>query len=300
MTSKYFVTMMLIGIVNILHAQNYCFEGASGSFKPIQAGLKVKYVSGGESYRSYFPGDSVEINGKYFLKEVKAYVNGKTKLTYWRQENGAVYSYDMDKKMESLELSSNLSMGHSWESADKTVRYTIIDTTSSFASPMCEFTSLLQLKVEPTERNSSSNQTYYNLFYKRGVGLVGLNVNDKPYTFAVTSEPLNERNIIAYGCEKLATEEERERCTNEKISKFFKKEFRIPARKDLKKGTLVFLVGVDKTGLVEKVEVIQSVDGAGVQEQEVIKVLMRLPKMIPAQIHDGYPTKSSFGFPVKF
>ncbi|MEJ1240318.1 energy transducer TonB [Chryseolinea sp. T2] len=294
-------TLILILATGTIFGQSdLCFDNAAGTYWPIKVGTKIKYSSRGESYTSYFNGDSLRAGDKYYLKEIEEYANGKTKTSYWREENGVVYFYDSEKKAESIELINNLTPGTTWEKYDRTWKYTIIDTASSFATPFCEFKNLLQVKAEPQNEIKDKMYSYYNLFYKRGVGMIGMNVNGEAFIYAKPNKEINEKNFIAYGCEKLASIDEQRKCTYSKISEFFSKEFQAPKKKDFKTGTIVLNVVIGKDGVVDDIKVIETIAGAKNQEEEAIRVLKRLPKMIPAQVDDGQQIRSSFKFPIKF
>lgn len=294
-------TLILILTTGTIFGQaDLCFEKVTGTYWPIKVGTKIKYSSRGESYTSYFNGDSLKAGDKYYLKEIEEYASGKTKTSYWREENGVIYFYDVEKKAESIELVNNLTPGTTWEKYDKTWKYTIIDTVSSLATPFCEFKNLLQVKAEPQNEIKDKMYSYYNLFYKRGVGMVGMNVNGELFLFARPNKEIKEKNFVAYGCENISSNQEQEKCTYTKISEFFSKEYKAPRKKDFKTGRIVLNVVIGKDGLVDDIKVIETIEGAKNQEDEAIRVLKRLPKMIPAQVDDGLPIRSSFKFPIKF
>jgi len=299
--NKRLATLILILTTGAVFGQSdLCFDNVTGTYWPIKAGQKIKYSSRGESYTSYFNGDSLKVGDKYFLKEIEEYASGKTKTSYWREENGVVYFYDAEKKTTSIELINNLTPGTTWEKYDKTWKYTIIDTVSSFASPFCEFKNLLQVKAEPQNEIKDKMYSYYNLFYMRGIGMVGMKVNEELFLYAKPNKEINERNFIAYGCERLYSNDEQQKCTFAKISEFFSKEFKAPKKKDFKIGRIVVNVVIGKEGTVEGIKILETIEEAGIQEQEIIRVLKMLPKMIPARVDDGQPIRSSFKFPVKF
>jgi hypothetical protein len=294
-------TLILILTTGTIFGQSdLCFDNDTGTYWPIKAGKKIKYYSRGESYTSYFNGDSLKVGDKYFLKEIKEYTSGQTKTSYWREESGVVYFYDVERKAESIELTNNLTPGTTWEKYDKTWKYTIVDTASSFATPFCELKNLLQVKAEPQNELKDKMHPYYNLFYKRGVGMVGMNVNGEPFTYAKPSKEINERNFIAYGCESIASNEEQQKCTYAKIYGFINKELKAPKKKDYKSGRIVLNVTVGQDGAVDDVKIIETIAGAELQEKELIRVISMLPKMIPAQVDDGQPIRSSFKIPIKF
>ena len=110
--NKRLATLILILTTGAVFGQSdLCFDNVTGTYWPIKAGQKIKYSSRGESYTSYFNGDSLKVGDKYFLKEIEEYASGKTKTSYWREENGVVYFYDAEKKTTSIELINNLTPG---------------------------------------------------------------------------------------------------------------------------------------------------------------------------------------------
>lgn len=286
--------------LSVFGQDDLCFENSQGLYWPIQVGQKFKYGSGNVSYTSYFPGDSIKFGDNYFLKEIQEYSNGKVKELYWRQKNGIVYFYDTEKQIESIELVNELIPGTAWFNGDKTWKYTIIDTVSSFATPFCEFNKLLQIRAEPKRESTTSESYVYNLFYKRGVGLVGLNINGTAHTYIKPSKKLNEKSFIAYGCENLTTEGEMVNCTYKKIYDFVSVNLKPPKKKDYKSGQIVLNVIIGNKGEVENIKIVETIPNATLQENEVIRVVKMLPKFIPGQFDDGHPVRLSFRLPVKF
>jgi TonB family protein len=294
-------TIIILLLTRTVFGQSeLCFENSKGEYWPIKAGMKIQYSSGQESYTSYFNGDSLKVGSKYFLKEIKQYASGKTTTGYWREENGVVFFYDVEKNAESIELINNLIPGTTWEKYDKTWKYTVIDTLSTFSTPFCKFNNLLEIKAEPQNELKDKMEAQYHLFYKRGVGMVGMNVNGEPYLYAKPSKEVNERSFVAYGCENLASNAERRKCTFAKITEFFSSEYKAPKKKDFSKGRILLNVFVGTDGTIEDVTVLETIAGAKDQEKEAIRVVKKLPKMIPAQVDDGQPIRSSFKFPINF
>jgi hypothetical protein len=156
------------------------------------------------------------------------------------------------------------------------------------------------VKAEPQYGIKDKMDSYYNLFYKRGVGMVGMNVNGELFLYAEPNKEINERSFISYGCDHLSSKEEQQKCTYSKISEFFSKEFKAPKKGDYKTGRIVLYVTIGTDGTVDDIKIIDTIDGAKLQEQEALRVFKMLPKMIPAQIDDEKPIRSSFRFPIKF
>lgn len=294
------IILLLFVTGSVFGQSDLCFENLEGSYLPIKIGHKLKYTSRGESYSSYFNGDSLKFGDNYYFKEISEYAKGRKKETYWREKDGIVYYYDTEKKAESVELINNLTPGTTWEKYDKTWKYTIIDTVSSFSSPFCDFRNLLQVKAEPQNEIKQDKYSVYNLFYKRGLGMVGLSVNGVSFTFIQPDKELNDKNFISYGCEKLTSESESEKCTYDKIYEFIGKNYKAPKKKNYKSGRIVLNLIIDKDGRVEDVKIIETIPEAELQEIEAVRVIRMLPKFIPAQFDDGQPVRSSIKIPIKF
>jgi len=273
---------------------NNCFENSTGLYWPLEIGSELKHKYGSDTKVSAITGDSVEFDGKYYLVEVETYKSGKTKESYWREENGAIFNYNEEKGIESMELPTSPELGIKWRSTDNTWTYEVVSLTSTYSTPFCEFRGLLEVKTESSERKG----TVYNLFYKQGVGLVGLNVNGTPYSYILPNKKLNEQNFMAYGCENAGSEKEIQSCTYSKIFDHIRANYKAP--KKLKKGKMLLNVIIGKGGNVEEVKVIQTIPNAEKQEDEAIRVIKSLPKFIPAQVDDGQPIRASLTVPFNF
>ncbi len=294
---KYFNSFFtLILFTQILIAQESdCFENLTGSYWPIKVGLERNYISGNNTYSSLFNGDSIKYNGKYYLVETKKYSNGKTKISYWRRDSkGNILNYNKEKSIVSMELPSNSKIGQKWKSTDKTWTYKIISLSSNYSTPFCEFSNLLEVETTSSERKGM----IYNLFYMKGKGMIGLNVNGKPYTYIKPNRKLNEKSFMAFGCQNYETVQEIQTCTSAKISEYIKNNFR-PTTK-IKKGKIIVRIVIQTDGVVQEAIIIKGIKKAKKQENELIRVIKSLPKFIPAQIDENQPIKTSFIIPVQF
>jgi hypothetical protein len=82
MNKRTLTTLILVLTTGTIFGQSdQCFDNKAGPYWPIKAGKEIKYSSRGESYSSYFNGDSLKVGDKYFLKEIKEYTSGKTKTS---------------------------------------------------------------------------------------------------------------------------------------------------------------------------------------------------------------------------
>jgi hypothetical protein len=275
-----------------------CEENATGVFWPVKMKGKMYYYSHGGNYVVYYDGDSMQADGKVYFKELTEYDNGNTKTIYLREQDGNIYIYDTQKKIEFLELSNNITPGYSWEKYDKSWKYTVIDTTSSLTTPYCNYKGLLQIKAEPRGEIKKNYSSYYNLYFKRGVGLVGLNINGEGYSFLSIDRSLaDEKSAMAPGCENLISEEERNKCTSVKISGFIAGKFNNYEGK-IKSGTIELGFVINEKGEVENVSVIQKIKNAEEQLNEAIKIV-KLLTFIPQSIN-GKPVKSYLIIPISF
>ena len=273
---------------------NNCYENSTGLYWPLEIGSELKHKYGNDSKVSAISGDSVEFNGKYYLVEVETYKSGKTKESYWREENGAIFNYNQEKGVESMELPASPELGTKWTSTDNTWTYEIVSLTSTYSTPFCEFDNLLEVKTESSERMG----TVYNLFYKQGVGQVGLNVNGTPYSYILPNKDLNEQNFMAFGCENAGSEKEIQSCTYSKIFEHIKANYKAP--KKMKKGKILVNVIIGKDGYVDDVKIVQTIPNAQKQEEEAIRVIKSLPQFKPAQVEDGQPIRASVTVPFNF
>ena len=288
------LSILLITSLKLLSQDSDCFEKSDGLYWPLNIGIELKYTIGNDTKFSTFENDSIEFDGEFYLIENISYISGENKIRYWREENGAIYSYDKEKREESLELPSKLKVGKTWKSTDKTWTYKIVSLESDYSTPFCEFSNLLEVETESTE----IEDTRYNLFYKKGVGLIGLNVNDKTYTYIVPNREMDERSFIAYGCENEGSKEEISACTQEKISMHIYNNFK--PFKRVKKGVIYFVVVIGADGEIEEVNNIQNKRPNSKEVKEAIRVIKSLPKFIPAQVDTNQPIRTSIVIPVRF
>ena len=273
---------------------NNCFENSTGLYWPLKIGSELKYTYGNDSKVSAISGDSIEFDGKYYLVEVETYSSGKTKESYWRIGNGAVFNYNKEKGVESMELPASPDLGVKWTSTDKTWTYEIVSLSSTYTTPFCDFIDLLEVKIESAERMGM----IYRLFYKRGVGLVGLNVNETPYSYILPDKEMNEQNFMAYGCENAGSEKEIQTCTYSKIFEHIKANYKAP--KKIKKGRILVKIIFGKDGNVDEVKIVETIPNGRKQEEEVTRVIKSLPQFKPAQVNDGQTIRASITVPFKF
>jgi len=277
--------------------EDICYTDASGVYWPINLPGKRYYYSKDGQKISFFNGDSLVTKGRVYYKEIVEYKNGTKEETYYREENGNVYVYDVEKKMEYLELSGNIIPGTSWEKYDKSWKYTVVDTTSKLSTAYCEFKQLLNIRAEPLGEAKQKYAAYFNLYYKRGVGLVGLNIEGQGYSFlSIDESSSNVRSGVVSGCEGLESEEQRRTCSQQKIAEFISKNFCFSGK--IKKGTIYFRLMITEKGQVENISVHRSIKDAEGQTEEARR-LINLLEFYPKTIN-GRPIRSLIIIPVSF
>lgn len=290
------LTLCLFCLASFAQA-DICQENVTGVFWPVNTSGKRYYYAPGGTYVNYFNGDSLIAGENIYYKEIEEYNSGKKREVYYREQDGNVYIYDTEKKIEFLELSSNITPGYVWEKYDKSWKYTVIDTTSSISTPYCEYKNLLNVKAEPQGETKKNYSSYFNLYYKRGVGLVGMDIERKGFSFlTIDKSKVDERSYAALGCEDLSSEEQRVQCTSAKINEFISKNFSYEGK--IKKGFLALRFLINEKGEVENVSVAQPLKNAQGQAEEAIRVV-KLMKFIPRQVN-GKPLKTWVVIPITF
>jgi TonB family protein len=292
------ITISLVLSHQLICAQSdICDENTKGVYWPVKTSVKRYYSSPHGTSVEYFNGDSLNANGKTYYKSITESKGAETKTTYLREENGDVYIYDAENKIEFLELSGNITPGYTWEKFDKSWKYTVIDTTSKIRTPYCEYKNLLNIKAEPIGETAEKYSDYYNLYYKRGVGLAGLHVSGKGYSFlSIDRTTAIERNWMAVGCENLNTEEKRQNCTAEKIRAFMNSNFKYSG--ELKKGIIAIQFEIDEQGYVQDAKITKTIDNTEEQATEVLRVVKEM-KFVPREIN-GKPCKTWLTYPFAF
>ena len=286
--------LIILSAYKVDAQDSLCFENSLGDWLPVEPGLQLKYSEGKEAKTSLILKDSIELKDNFYFIKKETYKSGKEKEFFYRKKNGAVYSFDVEDSLESVVLPASPEVGQKWTSADNEWSYKIISVNSSFSTPFCNFNDLLEVETESSEREGIS----YTLFYKRGVGLVGLNVNSKPYTFILPNKKINERTFIAYGCEKFESEEAIKSCTQEIVLNHIQDNLKYSRK--FKKGKIYVNVTIGTDGNVEEAEVIKAMPNSEKQQKEVLRVIKSLPTFIPAQVDDYNPIRVSFVIPINF
>jgi TonB family protein len=292
------ICILLILSHTVANAQtDFCEEKASGVYWPVKTEVKRYYMSPQGISLEYYDGDSLQADGKTYYKRITESKADKSKNTYLREQDGNVYIYDTEKKLEFLELSGNITPGYTWNKYDESWKYTVVDTISAITTPYCEFKNLLNIKAEPMGETAKQYDSYFNLYYKRGVGLVDLHVSGKGYSFlTIDKTSVIEKNWTAIGCEDLKTEEKRAKCTATKIKEFVNEQYNYKG--ELKKGIIAISFEIDEQGNVADASIVKTIDGADGQAAEALRVV-KLMKFIPREIN-GKPYKTRLTYPFAF
>lgn len=297
MKSLLVISVLVFVAATCFSQTDICEDAASGVFWPIKIGVKRYYATTNKSYVSYYKGDSLQINSKTYYQEIDEYEDGDKKTMYLREQDGNIYIYDEEKGLEYLELSADITPGHTWEKYDKSWKYTVVDTMSVIQTPYCTYKNLLNIKAEPQHEAKDKYASYFNLYYKRGVGQVGVHVEGKGYSFlSIDKSLVDERSYLMPGCEKLATEKERIKCTASKINVFISDNFSYAGK--LKKGTIVLQFAINEKGEVEDIVPVQTIKKAEGQLEEVVRVIGAL-SFIPRKLN-GKPIKTYVKLPIDF
>lgn len=98
------------------------------------------------------------------------------------------------------------------------------------------------------------------------------------------------------GCDSLAKEYARRRCTSDQIKSYNRQNFRYPSDGSCINGTGVVQVLITETGEVEDVKVLREL--GGVTEEAIIRLVKSYPLLIPA-ICEGQPVRTWITYPVK-
>ena len=194
--------------------------------------------------------------------------------------------------MESIVFPSEIKKGKAWESSDKKWKYKIKSLSANLSTPYCEFENLLKMEVFNKEMN-----TTYQLFYKKGVGLVGTNMNEKPYSFIAPNGEVEEKDIIAIGCENIKNDRARKNCTNKKIIEFIQNHIKNPSPGI--HGKVLYEITIDEKGKVANVTVKESNGVSNKQIKSGLKTLKKLPKFIPGYSGEK-PVRVIYNLPIAF
>lgn len=287
---KTILLFLLLSFYSI-NGQNPCYENREGEYWPFHTDT-VSYNAPNDGFRYVYSSDSLKIKDKFYRTRTKVYESGKTNEAYFRKENKAVYYYNEKTESQSLLLPSEIKKGVKWNSTCGTYRYKIKDLDATLSTPFCKFEELLEIEILNRENN-----TKFQFYYKKGVGVVGNNIEDKPFSFIEPEEEIESKNFIAYGCEKLENTEAQRKCTVGKIVKYLQENLSNPTP-DVH-GKVVYTVIIDKKGNVDDVTV-KSVDGASKKQEKIgLKVLKSLPKFIPAYAGNN-PVRVLYSIPIAF
>lgn len=274
-----------------LYSQSLCYENSEGEYWPFDLKERKFYVSNGD-YTLKYSTDSIEINRQFYVTRTKKSKDGKIVKDYFRNENGSIYHYNDKTNSESLILPSKIEKGEKWESADKKWEYKIKNLNATLNTPYCELNNLLEI-----ENFNKDSKTRYQSFYKKGVGFVGLNIEDKPHSFIEPNGKVEEKSFTAIGCENVEDDTQRKTCTNKKIIEFIQSNLKNPTPDS--HGKVVYQITLDTKGKVADVTIKESQGVSKKQIESGLKTLKNLPQFIPG--YSGQkPVKVIFSLPLAF
>lgn len=274
-----------------VYSQSLCYENSEGEYWPFDLKERKFFVSNGE-YTLQYSTDSLEINRQFYITRTKKFEDGKIVKDYFRNENGSIYHYNDKTNSESLILPSNLKKGEKWESADKKWEYKIKDLNATLNTPHCELSNLLEI-----ENYNKESKTHYQSYYKKGIGFVGLNIDDKPYSFIEPNGKVEEKSFIAFGCENIEDDRQRKTCTNKIIIEFIQKNLKNPTTNT--HGKVIYQITLDTEGKVAEVTIKESQGVSKKQVESGLITLKKLPQFIPG--YSGQkPVRVIFSLPLAF
>ena len=119
----------------------------------------------------------------------------------------------------------------------------------------------------------------------------------KPTTGLIKNDTLNIETPYFIKCKGVKSEEDRRNCFSDIFYENLRKKLRVPS---IKEGGVELVVEfkVNKEGKVEDIKFIESNDVTGEFEKEVVRVLKKLPELIPAK-KDGKIVKVAYQFPIR-
>lgn len=287
---KIIVLILSLTSFNIF-GQNQCFENIEGGYWPFHKDT-LNYAGSKNKFGYTYSTDSVLVKGKYYFKRSKISKNGKVNEAFLRKENNAVYYYNETTQSQSLLLPAEFDKGDKWESTCGTYRYKIKSLNATMDTPYCNFEDLLEIEIL-----NRKNRTKYQFFYKKGIGLLGNNIDEKPYSFITPKENVENKNFIAYGCENIESSDDQRKCTTGKIIEFLQSNLSNPTPEI--HGKVYYSIVINKKGEVDEVTV-KRVEGASKEQEKAgYKVLKTLPQFIPAYA-GSKPIKVLSTIPIAF
>jgi len=273
------------------YAQSDCFQNAEGDYWPFHEQERKFHVSGSEFVISYSK-DSLALNGKFYFQRTKQHKNGKIEHDYFRKSRGVVYQYNQTAKKETIVMPSNLKKGETWETLEGHFKYKIKSLKANLETPYCDFDQLLEIEV--VDLNNKIKSQY---FYKKGIGLVGKNVDQHPYSFIAPDEKVKQKEYTAIGCENIKDEVDQKKCTNSKIVEFLLSNLENPTPEV--HGKVIYSISIDEKGKVDQVSVVGNTGASKKQVKSGLKTLKKLPQFIPA--HSGEkPVRVILNLPLSF
>ena len=111
----------------------------------------------------------------------------------------------------------------------------------------------------------------------------------------------NKEAIYFKKCQHFTTKIERTKCFSDNFYEVLRLNLRKIKNRKYKnlEVSLVVKITVNKRGVLEDISFIESNDSSGLFEKEVIRVLKKLPEMVPAQLNGEF-VNSSYSLPIIF
>lgn len=129
-----------------------------------------------------------EIDGKNYFKVTRVYSWGDTIIGFVRVENDVVYAIGSLSNTEFVIIPKLIKEETTWLDGDKSWEYKIFSTNASLTTPSQAYTQLLQIRAKRLTGRDIEKLEEYDLFYKKGVGLVATMMNSNLTTYLTKYE----------------------------------------------------------------------------------------------------------------
>lgn len=281
-------------LVNQASGQKTCieFESTSDQYWPLTTGIEKEFFLIRDSKTTIILEDSIELGNKFYRIRKETFMrDGRTAELYFREENSAIYRYDIDVETESLVLPANPEVGMKWTTASGW-NYEVLSLNSSLSTHFCDFSNLLELVV-------ANGICTFHYFYKKGNGLVGITENGRINSHIQGEKKAGYQVYKTTGCEGLIYEMEIRECTYRYVYEYLMDQFDLPKKK-IVPGKITINATIEENGEISFPTMVQATDPKyQAQEAEAIRVLKSLPVFIPAKFYEK-PSSSTFILPLEF
>lgn len=180
--------ILFAGVIAMLVSWNESSSRKDRSYFPLAIGNHWEYLDTllkdreSEHVIRDVIGDTIINDTSYFI--LQYFENAPSKIGFYRNESGIVYHRSINGHKEHILIPSLDSIGRSFVVTDDsmTSRRTLLETNATFKTPDREYNSLLCLKYE----NLTTQRTYF-MYFKKGVGFVGLKDNKDEFAVYLKS-----------------------------------------------------------------------------------------------------------------